>query len=59
VFRRDAVPDSFDDLTMIGKKKHDSDTTPGTPVTWGDGINSIYPDDIPPENVYETDLIFA
>ncbi|MBC6442359.1 MAG: hypothetical protein GDA53_04390 [Rhodobacteraceae bacterium] len=59
VFRGEAGPDSFDDLTLTKKKARDSDTTPGTLITWGDGTNSIFLDDLPPQRVQEEDFIFA
>ncbi|MBC6442056.1 MAG: calcium-binding protein [Rhodobacteraceae bacterium] len=59
VFRGEAAPDSFDDLTLTKKKARDSDTTPGTLITWGDGTNSIFLDDLPPQRVQEEDFIFA
>jgi len=59
VFRGEAEPDSFDDLTLTKKKARESDTTPGTLITWGDGTNSIYLDNMPPHLVQEEDFIFA
>ena len=59
VFRGEAGPDSFDDLTLTKKKARDSDTTPGTLITWGDGSSSIFLDDLPPQRVQEEDFIFA
>ena len=59
VFRGEAEPDSFDDLTLTKKKARESDTTPGTLLTWGAGTNSIHLDNMPPHLVQEEDFIFA
>ena len=59
VFRGEAEPDSFDDLTLTKKKDHSADTTPGTLITWGDGTNSIFLEDMPRHLLQEEDFIFA
>ncbi|MBC6443592.1 MAG: hypothetical protein GDA53_10920 [Rhodobacteraceae bacterium] len=59
VFSGAAEPDSFDDLTLTKKKSSSADTTPGTLITWGDGTNSIYLDNMPPHLLLESDFIFA
>ncbi|MBC6442887.1 MAG: hypothetical protein GDA53_07155 [Rhodobacteraceae bacterium] len=48
-------------IRLVIKKKHDlyAESGPDTQVTWGDGTNSIYPDEAHPENIHETRFIFA
>ncbi|MBC6442531.1 MAG: calcium-binding protein [Rhodobacteraceae bacterium] len=57
VFRGEAEPDSFDDLTLTIKEKRSP--TPDTLITWGDGTNSILLKDMPRHLVQEEDFIFA